>query len=93
MNDFRTAVVPIVIQAERSGVRLSYLANTDLQDAGRLAGARGYVSMGHDEYWTPTMRDTVQTARDAGTNLAFLGANAMYWRVRLEDRGTGAHRL
>jgi len=92
MNDFRTAVVPIVIQAERSGVPLSYLANTELQDAGGLAGARGYVSMGHDEYWTPAMRDTVQTARDAGTNLAFLGANTMYWRVRLQDRGTGAHR-
>lgn len=84
MNDFRTAVVPIVINAERSGVSLSYLANTDLEDSARLAGARGYVSMGHDEYWTLAMRATVLAARDSGTNLAFLGANTMYWRVRLE---------
>ena len=35
------------------------------------------------------MRDEVMRARDAGTNLAFLGANTMYWRVRLEDRPTG----
>ena len=27
--------------------------------------------------------------RDAGTNLAFLGANTMYWRIRLADRATG----
>ena len=45
--------------------------------------------MGHDEYWTPAMRREVTRARDAGTNLAFLGANTMYWRVRLEDRPTG----
>ena len=66
---------------------LSYFANVDLHDGhDLLAGALGYVSMGHDEYWTPSMRTTVETARDAGTNLAFLGANTMYWRVRLGDR-------
>ena len=35
------------------------------------------------------MRSEVTRARDAGTNLAFLSANTMYWRVRLEDRSTG----
>ena len=49
-------------------------------------GARGYVSMGHDEYWTPAMREAVERARDGGTNLAFLGANTMYWRIRLDGR-------
>ena len=49
--------------------------------------------MGHDEYWTTTMRSAVTKARDAGTNLAFLGANTMYWRVRLEDRPTGPARV
>ena len=39
------------------------------------------------------MRSEVMGARDAGTNLAFLGANTMYWRVRLEDRPTGPARL
>ncbi len=94
MNDFRSAVVPIVVQAERAGVPLSYFANVDLHgDHDLLAGASGYVSTGHDEYWTTSMRTTVTTARDAGTNLAFLGANTMYWRVRLEDRSTGSNRL
>ena len=94
MNDFRTAVVPIVIRAESTGVPLSYFANVDLHDDhDLLAGALGYVSTGHDEYWTPSIRKTVETARDAGTNLAFLGANTAYWRIRLGDRATGPHRL
>jgi hypothetical protein len=36
------------------------------------------------------MRDAVLNARDAGTNLAFLGANTMYWRVRMEPNAAGA---
>jgi hypothetical protein len=94
MNDLHTAVVPIVLRAEASGVPLSYFANLDLHSRpDMLKGARGYISMGHDEYWTTMMRSRVLDARDAGTNLAFLGANTMYWRVRLEDRGTGPMRL
>jgi hypothetical protein len=84
-NDYRTAAVPIVVRAEQTGVALSYFTNIDLHTTPRaLAGARGYVSMGHDEYWTPAMRAAVLAARDSGTNLAFLGANTMYWRIRLE---------
>ena len=94
MNDFHISVVPIVVRAEMTGEPLSYFANVDLHDGhDLLAGALGYVSTGHDEYWTPSMRTTVETARDAGTNLAFLGANTAYWRVRLGDRPTGPRRL
>ncbi len=94
MNDFHISVVPIVVRAEMTGEPLSYFANVDLHDDhDLLAGALGYVSTGHDEYWTPSMRTTVETARDAGTNLAFLGANTAYWRVRLDDRPTGPRRL
>ena len=42
---------------------------------------------GHSEYWSKTMRDAFQTARDSGLNLAFMGANAGYWQVRIEDAG------
>lgn len=88
-NNFRRAALPIIIRAEALGVPLSYFANVDLDRWPQvLKGARGYVSMGHDEYWTPAMRRQVQAARDSGTNLAFLGANTMYWRVRLEGRST-----
>lgn len=94
MNDFATAIVPFVVEAERAGIPLSWFANTDLHnDPGLLDDAHAYVSIGHDEYWTSTMRDRVTKARDAGTNLAFFGANTMYWRVRLSDPGSGPGRL
>ena len=51
-----------------------------------LDGAAALISPGHDEYWTPAERAHVTAARDAGVNLAFLGANAMFRRIRL-DRG------
>lgn len=93
-NDFRSAALPIIVRAERLGIPLSYFANVDLDARpGLLRGARGYVSMGHDEYWTPRMRREVRDARDSGTSLAFLGANTMYWRIRLVDRPTGPDRL
>ena len=92
-NDFRSAAFPIVVRAEKLGVPLSYFTNVDVHARpGLLSGARGYVSLGHDEYWTPTMRREVMQARDAGTNLAFLGANTMYWRIRLSDGPSGPNR-
>lgn len=88
-NNFRRAALPIIVRAEALGVPLSYFANVDLDRwPHALKGARGYVSMGHDEYWTPAMRRQVQAARGSGTNLAFLGANTMYWRIRLEGPST-----
>ncbi|MEQ4716392.1 N,N-dimethylformamidase beta subunit family domain-containing protein [Nonomuraea sp. B19D2] len=71
--------------AEQSRVPLAYLTNLDLEP-GVLDGARAVVSLGHDEYWSPGMRGVVTRARDGGTNLAFLGANAVYWRIAMHGR-------
>lgn len=79
--------------AESLGLDLAYLTSPDLERPGILDGARGIVSLGHDEYWTVTMRRAVEAARDAGTNLAFLGANAAYWRIRFEDSPLGPDRV
>ncbi len=86
--------LPLIQLAERSGVPLAYLTSVDLAtDPAALAGARGIVSAGHDEYWTTAMRAAVTQARDAGTNVAFLGANAVYWRVRYEASRLGPQRI
>lgn len=78
-----------VIQvAEEAGLPVAYLTSLELDaDPDVLVGAAGVVSTGHDEYWSVGMRSAVERARDAGTNVAFLGANAAYWRVRFEDEG------
>lgn len=86
--------VPLVQQAERLGVDLAYTTTWDAAvRPGSLTGAAGIVSEGHDEYWTVSLRDAVEAARDAGSNVAFLGANALYWRVRLEDGPLGPGRM
>ena len=76
---------PVVRFVEKWGLPVAYVAASDL-DAGTAAmsGAEGVVMLGHDEYWTPERRQRTEVARDAGTDLAFLGANAAYWRIRLE---------
>jgi hypothetical protein len=74
--------------AEKLGLDLAYLTSWELHhDPSALAGAAGVVSLGHDEYWSVPMRRAVEQARDSATNLAFLGANADYWRVRFDGAG------
>ena len=80
--------------AERMGLPLAYLTSMDIaSDAHALDEASALISPGHDEYWSPPERANVTAARDAGVNLAFLGANAMFRRTRLEPTSLGADRL
>jgi len=75
------------------GLDLAYTTDMDVAaDPRLLTGASALVSMGHDEYWTPEERANVTAARDAGVNLAFLGANAMFRRTRLQPSALGAAR-
>lgn len=86
--------LPVVAEAERLGLRLDYVTDIDLATVPNLlAGARAVVSLGHDEYWSPAMRAAVAAALDAGTNLAFLGANAIFRRIRLAATPLGPDRL
>ncbi|GAA1603788.1 hypothetical protein GCM10009804_70240 [Kribbella hippodromi] len=75
---------------EQQGFDCRYATSVDLHE-GRVDPARHrlLVSSGHDEYYSDAMRSVVLKARSHGTNLAFFGANAMYWRVRLEAGRTG----
>ncbi|MGB9150688.1 MAG: N,N-dimethylformamidase beta subunit family domain-containing protein, partial [Burkholderiales bacterium] len=70
---------------EREGYDVSYNTNIDTHAAGnQLLKYKAFLSVGHDEYWSMDMRNNVENARDAGVNLAFLGANAAYWQIRLD---------
>lgn len=76
--------VPVARLADEVGIEHVWFTNADIaRDPGLLKGARAVVSTGHDEYWPQSYREALITARDAGTDLAFLGANAGYWRVSL----------
>jgi hypothetical protein len=84
---------PVVELAERLRLPLAYTTSAHVHDNPQLLmNASAVISLGHDEYWTPQMRSNVTAARDAGVNLAFLGANACFRRIRFEKGGGGDHR-
>lgn len=76
---------------EKSGYDVAYSTNVDTHTAGgRLLGYRGFLSVGHDEYWSKPMYDAVAAARDAKVNLAFFGANPIGWQARFEPSRSGS---
>jgi hypothetical protein len=86
--------LPALALAERLGLALDYVSDIDLHaDPHLLAGARAVVTMGHDEYYSPPMRAALERARRRGVNLAFLGANAVYRRIRLRPSPIGPNRI
>ena len=94
MDRFLSYELPAVATAERLGLRLSYITDTDLAtQPGILRGASALITLGHSEYWSRAMRFAVSNARNSGTNLAFLGANAVNRRVRFAPTQLGQTRL
>ncbi len=70
---------------EREGYDVVYSTNIDTHTNGAaLLNYKGFLSVGHDEYWTKQMRDSIEAARNAKVNLGFFGANTGYWQIRLE---------
>jgi len=94
-GDFFGNEAPLGRLAEKLGLPVAYVTNTDLHaDPSLLDGARAVISLGHDEYYSQAMWDALVRARDQqGTNLAFLGANAMYRHIRLGPTPIGPDRL
>ncbi|MGW3094908.1 N,N-dimethylformamidase beta subunit family domain-containing protein [Streptomyces sp. NPDC001102] len=90
---FRVYEWAAVVLAERLGIPLAYSTGLDVHDDPTvLEGAAAVVCLGHDEYWTPEQRAHVTRARDAGTNIAFLGANTCFRRIRLDPASGPAGR-
>jgi hypothetical protein len=75
---------------EKNGYDVVYSSDLDTHTNGaRLLNFKGFLSSGHNEYWSKPMYDNVEAARDNGVNLAFFGANALYWQVRYEPSAAG----
>lgn len=75
---------------EQSGYDVSYSTDVDTHENGaRLLNYKGFLSVGHDEYWSKEMYDAAEAARAASTNLAFFGANEVYWQIRFAPSSSG----
>jgi hypothetical protein len=83
--------LPFLQWAERAGYAIDVVTNADLEDhpellaGGQAGGSRLFLSVGHDEYWSGPMRDTVEDFIGRGGNAAFFSGNTSFWQVRLED--------
>jgi len=92
-GDFVGLELPMVAMTESLGLDVSYTTDVDVAERPQtLLQHRAFLSLGHDEYWTLSMRNGATAARDAGVNLVFLGANAAYRHVRLESSPLGPDR-
>jgi hypothetical protein len=77
---------PTIRFLEENGYDVSYISGVDSDARGNLIKNHNlFLSVGHDEYWSGPQRDHVEAARDAGTNLAFLAGNDVYWKTRWEN--------
>jgi hypothetical protein len=73
---------PLAYWMEKEGYDVSYISNLDTHaDAATLLRAKGFLSVGHDEYWTNEMYANAIAARDAGVNMLFLGGNSLDGKV------------
>lgn len=85
-RDWRFWDLPLLRFLEREGYDVSYVSDADVDaNPNILLQHRAVLVSGHSEYWTKNMRDGFEAARDAATNIAFMGANDAYWQVRYED--------
>jgi hypothetical protein len=67
---------PLAFWMEKEGYDVSYISNVDTHADGKgLLRAKGWLSVGHDEYWSLPMYKNVRAAIAAGVNVAFLGAD------------------
>ena len=85
--------LPFLHWAEREGYAIDVVTNADLEEHPELLARPGdggyalFLSVGHDEYWSGPMRDTVEGFIGRGGNAAFLSGNT----VVLAGAARGAH--
>ncbi len=69
---------PLAFWMEKQGYDVSYISNTDTHvDPDGFLRARGWLSVGHDEYWSLAMYGNVKRAIAHGLNAAFLSGNSV----------------
>jgi hypothetical protein len=77
---------PLAYWMESLGYDVTYISNFDThRDPEGLHRARGFLSVGHDEYWTIEMYENVRSAIAAGVSAAFLSGNAVCGRIEFDE--------
>ena len=75
---------PLAYWMEQRGDDVTYVSNLDTHaDPAGLMRAKGFLSVGHDEYYTIEMFNHLKDAIGKGLNVAFLSGNTCCGRIDL----------
>jgi hypothetical protein len=89
-GEFLLFEFPLAFWLEKEGYDVTYVSNLDTHADGKgLLRGRGFLSVGHDEYWTQKMYDNVARARDEGVSVAFLSGNSVSGLIYLNPSTDG----
>ncbi len=79
---------PLAYWMESQSYDVTYISNLDLhRDPNSLRRAKGFLSVGHDEYYSIEMFNNLKGAINAGLNVAFLSGNSVCGRIQFKGRG------
>lgn len=82
---------PLAFWLEQHGYDVTYISNLDTHaDGAGLQRARGFLSVGHDEYYSLEMFNNLRAAIAAGVNVAFLSGNTCCGRIDPRPSSGGA---
>jgi hypothetical protein len=85
------AEYPMVRWLEANGYDVTYFTGIDAARSGSLIkNHKVYVVSGHDEYVSGPQRANVESAREAGVNMAFFTGNEYFWKTRWENSIDGS---
>jgi len=86
---------PLAFWMEREGYDVSYISTVDTHaDGAGLLRAKGFLSVGHDEYWSRPMYDQVKAAIASGMSAAFLSGDTCWGLIPFDPSGSGEpHRV
>jgi hypothetical protein len=77
---------PLAFWLEANGYDVTYISNLDThRNPVGLLRAKGFLSVGHDEYWSIDMFNNMKSAIERGLNVAFLSGNAVCGRILLNS--------
>ena len=81
---------PLAYWMEQHGYDVTYVSNLDTHaDPAGLLRAKGFLSVGHDEYYTIEMFNHLKDAITKGLNVAFLSGNTCCGRIDLRPGTDG----
>jgi hypothetical protein len=82
---------PLAFWMEQQGYDVSYISNSDVAgNPNELLRAKGFISVGHDEYWSRAQFDNCLAAVNAGVNLCFFSGNSCCFVTPFSPSVSGA---